>query len=95
MSLLCITGIMRLRVKEATKVLHENERIPYTEEERQVMDGVLYDICPDCQNDEKVFCPRNVDGICIECGIRLCAAHLLKHFKEIHCISLDLEHCSA
>ena len=26
------------------------------------------EICPMCKADEKVFCPRNVDAQCLECG---------------------------
>jgi hypothetical protein len=52
------------------------------------------EICPECKKDKEIFCPRNVDGQCLECGIKLCAAHLMIHFKKVHCMALDLEHCS-
>lgn len=51
-------------------------------------------MCPECKADDNVFCPRNADGRCLECGIELCAAHLMQHFKEVHCMALDLAHCS-
>ena len=46
------------------------------------------EICPECKKDPEVACPRNVDGQCLECGARLCARHLMLHFKKVHCISL-------
>jgi len=51
-------------------------------------------ICSMCKADDKVFCPRNVDAQCLECGERFCGAHIGQHLKEVHCISLDLAHCS-
>lgn len=53
------------------------------------------DICAECEADPDVFCPRNVDGRCLECDIELCAAHLMQHFRDVHCMALDLTHCSA
>lgn len=52
------------------------------------------EICPECEADPDVFCPRNVDGKCLECGLELCAAHLVEHFRSVHFMSLGLEHCS-
>lgn len=49
---------------------------------------MVYQICPDCRVDPDVTCPRNVDGECLECGARLCASHLLMHFRVNHCIIL-------
>ena len=51
-------------------------------------------LCAECKKDEKVFYPRDADGECLHCGIELCAAHLIQHFSEVHCISLNLDHCS-
>lgn len=53
-----------------------------------------YKICPECEAAAKIFCPRNVDGRCLECGIELCAAHLMIHFQDVHCMTLDLVHCT-
>lgn len=50
--------------------------------------------CPDCLEDEKVFCPRDTDAQCLECGQRYCGAHIGSHLKQVHCISLNLDHCS-
>lgn len=50
-------------------------------------------ICPLCQQDPHIFCPRDVDGTCHHCGTALCAAHLLAHFTDHHCIALTLDHC--
>jgi len=50
--------------------------------------------CSECVKDDNVFCPRNNDGMCLECGKVFCAAHLIEHFKAVHCMSLTLEHCS-
>lgn len=50
--------------------------------------------CEECKKDKNIFCPRNVDGQCLECGIKLCAGHLMIHFKKIHCMALDFNHCS-
>jgi len=50
-------------------------------------------VCPECCLDEAVFCPRDVDGKCAHCGRVLCAAHMIAHWKTVHCIALDLAHC--
>lgn len=50
--------------------------------------------CEMCEEDENVFCPRDVDAECLECGGQFCGAHIGQHLKEEHCISLDLSHCS-
>ena len=49
--------------------------------------------CPDCIKDSTIFCPRNVDGRCLECGAELYASHLMEHFRKVHCMSLTLDHC--
>jgi len=49
-------------------------------------------ICPDCRADPKVFCPRNVDVQCLDCGRRVCGGHIVEHLKS-HCIALTLDHC--
>jgi len=46
-------------------------------------------LCPDCQSDLQTACPRDVDGQCLECGAKLCAHHLMIHFKKVHCISIE------
>lgn len=45
--------------------------------------------CPECKNDQEVACPRDVDGKCLECGVELCARHLMQHFVKVHCIDLN------
>jgi len=50
-------------------------------------------VCPECCLDEAVFCPRDVDGKCAHCARVLCAAHMIAHWKSVHCIALDLAHC--
>jgi hypothetical protein len=30
---------------------------------------------------------------CLECGQSYCGAHIGQHLKEVHCISLTLDHC--
>lgn len=49
--------------------------------------------CPPCLADKKVFCPRDIDAQCLECGQGFCGAHIGQHLKEVHCISLNLDHC--
>lgn len=51
-------------------------------------------ICRLCKADDKVVCPRNVDAQCLKCGQKFCGAHIGQHLKEVHCISLSLEHCT-
>jgi len=51
-------------------------------------------LCPDCIAEPDVFCPRDSDGQCLECGVKLCAAHLLIHFEKAHFMTLTLKHCS-
>jgi len=50
--------------------------------------------CPMCVKDKRVFCLRDVDAKCLECGQNFCGAHIGQHLKEVHCITLDLKHCS-
>jgi len=45
--------------------------------------------CPDCKNDPKIACPRNVDGMCLECGAKKCARHMVIHWKKDHHISIE------
>ena len=52
-------------------------------------------ICPECEADPEVLCPRNIDGRCLECGAELCAAHLAEHFRAVHCMALTLDHAKA
>jgi hypothetical protein len=49
--------------------------------------------CLLCLADKKIFCPRDVDAQCLECGQSFCGAHIGQHLKEVHCISLTLDHC--
>lgn len=51
-------------------------------------------ICSECEEDPKVFCSRDVDARCLICSKVLCGAHMMKHLKEVHCIALNLDHCS-
>ena len=53
--------------------------------------GVEY--CPDCLADEKVFCPRDPDVQCLQCGKKFCGAHIGPHLQQEHCVSLNLDHC--
>jgi len=47
------------------------------------------ELCPECKADPNTACPRDVDGECLECGARLCAHHLIKHFEKVHCMSIE------
>ena len=53
----------------------------------------LYEICPECEKDPTVGCPRNVDAKCLDCGKEFCGAHIGEHLKTVHFVSLDLDHC--
>jgi hypothetical protein len=44
--------------------------------------------CPECVKDKQVACPRDVDGKCLECGVELCARHLMQHFQKTHFMDL-------
>ena len=61
------------------------------------IDLVLYKLnlghCPDCVADKNVFCPRDCDAECLDCGKAFCAHHIGKHL-ETHFIALDNNHCS-
>lgn len=50
--------------------------------------------CEDCLKDDTVFCKRNPDAQCLECGARLCAGHIAGHLQKEHCMSLSMEYCS-
>ena len=47
------------------------------------------ELCQECKDDPNTAYPRDVDGMCLECGKRLCAHHLMEHFKKIHCIDIE------
>ena len=49
--------------------------------------------CPACLADKTVFCPRDIDAICVHCGKGFCGAHIGEHLRT-HCVSLPLDHCS-
>ncbi|KKN74901.1 hypothetical protein LCGC14_0386500 [marine sediment metagenome] len=49
--------------------------------------------CPDCLADDKIFCPRNPDAKCLDCGKSFCGAHIGPHLKDVHCIALTNDHC--
>ncbi len=38
-------------------------------------------ICPECANEEEIAHPREVECQCLECNKKLCAAHMIWHFK--------------
>jgi hypothetical protein len=59
---------------------------------RREMENLSLEICKKCKEDPKVFCPRNVDVQCLDCGLRVCGGHIIEHLKE-HCIATDLKHC--
>jgi len=46
-------------------------------------------LCPECQADPAIACPRDVEGQCLECGAKLCAHHLMLHVTYVHCISIE------
>jgi transposase-like protein len=50
--------------------------------------------CPDCLADKKVFCPRDPDAECLICHQKYCGAHIGPHLEKVHCVSLNLNHCS-
>ena len=50
--------------------------------------------CPMCVKDENIFCPRDVDTICIQCDAQFCAGHILQHMKKSHQITPTMEHCT-
>ena len=46
-------------------------------------------ICPVCQDDQEIACPRDADAACRHCGQSFCAHHILPHLAQAH--SLDAE----
>lgn len=57
--------------------------------ERQGWLASQIELCPDCKNDPKIACSRNVDGMCLECGVKLCARHMVLHWMREHHISIE------
>lgn len=55
---------------------------------------VLEILCGDCLRDKRVFCPRDPDAECLHCHLSFCGAHIITHLKTVHCVALDLQHCS-
>ena len=56
--------------------------------------GKVPEHCGMCRDDPKIFCPRDVDVQCLICGKKMCGAHMVDHLKRVHCVALDLGHCS-
>ena len=50
--------------------------------------------CPHCVEDDKVFCPRDMDVACLECGECFCAGHIALHLRIKHFIVTSMAHCS-
>jgi len=50
--------------------------------------------CAFCRADPKVFCPRDHDCACLECGECFCAGHILIHMKNVHFVESSMEHCT-
>lgn len=50
--------------------------------------------CELCSKDKNIFCPRDADAMCLICSMHLCGAHITEHLKNVHCVSLSLDHCS-
>lgn len=50
--------------------------------------------CPDCEKDSEIFCKRDVDVICRICGDSFCGAHIGPHLENVHCVSLNNDHCT-
>ena len=46
-------------------------------------------ICPECNADPEVACPRDVDATCAHCGASLCGRHIVAHLETVHCVSLE------
>ena len=50
--------------------------------------------CTKCVDDPGVFCNRDNDAACLECGECFCAGHIIEHMKEKHSIESSMEHCT-
>lgn len=53
----------------------------------------VIEYCPLCLADKKVLCPRDPDALCLQCGEKFCGAHIGPHLKQVHFVSLTLDHC--
>lgn len=50
--------------------------------------------CTKCILDSRVFCHRDNDAACLECGECFCAGHIIEHLKEKHFIESSMDYCS-
>ena len=50
--------------------------------------------CELCVADPKVFCNRDCDAQCLECGHGFCLAHIVQHGKTVHLMADNNGHCS-
>ena len=50
--------------------------------------------CTICKVDKTVFCPRDCDVQCLECGEGFCLGHIIQHQEKEHFITSSMEHCT-
>jgi hypothetical protein len=65
-----------------------------THENRLKNQNIEIDYCSDCQKNDDILCKRDADAKCLICGDSFCGAHIGPHLKNVHCVSLNNNHCA-
>lgn len=47
-----------------------------------------------CIADKNIFCPRDCDAKCLECGRGFCAGHIIEHLHTEHLVTNTMDHCT-
>ena len=62
------------------------------------MDALLLKLnmghCELCVADDNIFCNRDCDVQCLDCGHGFCLAHIVEHCKKAHFIADNNNHCT-
>jgi len=59
-----------------------------------IIEKIKYGKCPSCVADENIFCNRDCDAKCLECGKAFCLGHIIQHGESIHFMSSNNDHCT-
>lgn len=59
-----------------------------------ILEKISFGHCPMCVKDDNVFCNRDCDAKCLDCGKGFCLAHIVEHGKKVHLMIDNNDHCS-
>lgn len=63
-------------------------------EVQALLEKIRYGHCPMCISDENIFCNRDCDVKCLDCGKGFCLGHIIEHCKSEHQMIDNNKHCT-